>query len=135
MIVVDTNLIAYFFINGSCSETAEQVFAKDPQWAAPVLWRSEFRSVLAKCIGKRCLGIEDAVEIAGAAETMMAGHEYAVRSPEVLRLAASAPCSAYDAEFVSLAKDLGVRLVTADVHLQTAFPGTALSPDRFIAGQ
>lgn len=135
MIVVDTNLIAYFFINGRFSETAERVFARDPQWTAPVLWRSEFRSVLTKCLGKGYLGLEDAVEIAGAAETMMAGREYAVNSPEVLHLAASSPCSAYDAEFVALAKDLGIRLVTADARLQKAFPGTAFSPDEFVAGR
>ena len=135
MIVVDTNIIAYFFISGKFSETAEKVFAKDPEWTAPVLWRSEFRSVLTACVGKGHLGLEDAVEIAGAAETMMAGSEYSVSSPEVLRLAASAPCSAYDAEFVGLAKELGVWLVTADVRLQKAFPGTALSPDRFVSGK
>ena len=135
MIVVDTNLIAYFFIKGRFSELAEQVFAKDPEWTAPLLWRSELRSVLAKCVGKGFLQLEDAVEIAGAAETMMAGREYAVSSPEVLRLAALSPCSAYDAEFVALAKDLGIRLVTADAHLIKTLPGTAVGPDRFLAGR
>jgi len=135
LIVVDTNLIAYFFINGRFSEMAEEVFARDPEWTAPVLWRSEFRSVLTKCIRKSYLGLEVAVKIAGAAETMMAGREYAVNSPDVLRLAASASCSAYDAEFVALAEDLGIKLVTADVRLQKAFPGTAFSPDSFVAGE
>jgi predicted nucleic acid-binding protein len=135
LIVVDTNIIAYFFINGRFSEAAEKVFGTDRQWAAPVLWRSEFRSVLAKCVGKGYLGLEDAFEIAAAAETMMAGREYAVSSLDVLRLAASAASSAYDAEFIALAQELGIRLVTADTRLQKAFPGTAFSPDRFVAGE
>ena len=132
MIVVDTNVLAYFFINGEFSKAAECVFSRDPQWAAPLLWRSEFRSVLVKCIAKNSLGLEDAVDIMRAAELLMTGCEYAVPSLDVLRLAASSRCSAYDAEFVALAREAGLKFVTVDADLQRAFPGIAVSPERFL---
>jgi predicted nucleic acid-binding protein len=40
--------------------------------------------------------------------------------------------SAYDYEFVAVAEDLAVRLVTADRQVLQAFPSIAVSPDKFI---
>ena len=42
VIVADTNLIAYFAVRDANSELADAVFATDPVWVAPLLWRSEY---------------------------------------------------------------------------------------------
>lgn len=43
MIVVDTNIISYFYLNSEFSIVSEQIFQKDPVWGVPILWKSEFR--------------------------------------------------------------------------------------------
>ena len=47
MIVVDVNTVAYLWIPGELTALAEQVLARDPHWVSSVLWRSEFRNILA----------------------------------------------------------------------------------------
>ncbi len=45
MIVVDTNIITYFYISSEKSPQAGKLLSLDQQWKAPILWRSKFRSV------------------------------------------------------------------------------------------
>lgn len=132
MIVVDTNLLAYFFIHGEYSDMAEKAFKKDPQWLAPLLWRSEFRSVLVRCFRDGNIKFEDAAQIMGEAEVLMSEGEYMVGSDDVLRIAAATDCSASDAEFIVLAQELGITLVTMDSMILKAFPEIATRLDRFV---
>jgi len=131
MIVVDTNLIAHLLINGERTEIAEKVSRRDELWVSPSLWRSEFRNVLVKCVRGGLFGWDAAVRIMAEAESLMSGCEYDVGSGDVLSLAASSSCTAYDAEFVVLARALGVPLVTTDKELLENFPATAVDPARF----
>ena len=134
MIVVDTNIIGYLYLTSARSTQAEQLLLKDAQWSAPLLWRSEFRNVLALYIRKRLLSLEAAQEIMDEALNLMISQEYEVVSSQVLRLAAQSSCSAYDCEFVALAQDLSVPLITVDKQILDQFPNVAVSLDKYIAG-
>jgi predicted nucleic acid-binding protein len=134
MIVVDTNIIGYLFLTSDRSSQAEQALRKDPDWAAPLLWRSDFRNVLALYLRQDLLSLEDAHQIMDEASRLMRGMEYEVASLRVLSLVASSACSAYDCEFVALAQDLGVPLVTADRHILDQFPEASISLDTFVSG-
>lgn len=132
MIVADTNLIVYLYVKGQRTNQVEAVLQQDPAWAAPLLWRSEFRSTLMGLVKRKDLGLDDVLEIVSEAEQWMMGREYTVVSNKVLQLAVQSGCSAYDCEFVSLARDLEVTLVTSDRQILRAFPRVALSPEKFI---
>lgn len=132
MIVVDTNIISYFYLEGEYTKLAEKAFKKDSDWVVPLLWRSEFRNVLALYIRNKILTLEDAIKIAGKAELLLNGKEYTVNSANILELVNQSECTAYDCEFVALANDLGVFLVTVDKKVLTHFPSTAVRLDQFV---
>ena len=71
------------------------------------------------------LPLHAAVQTMEAGEDLMHGGEYGVRPARVLQLAADSGCSAYDCEFVALAVDLEVPLLTSDRQLLEAFPEVA----------
>jgi predicted nucleic acid-binding protein len=132
VIVADTNLIAYLLIDGPRTSLAEAVHGKDPAWSAPLLWRSEFRNVLASYLRRGEMSVASAIEHMDAAEAVMGGNEFGVESPTVLALAQSSRCSAYDCEFVQVALALNVPLVTSDARLLAAFPHAAVAPADFV---
>ncbi len=134
MIVSDTNLIAYLLLGGTGTSAARAVFIRDPEWAAPLLWRSEFRSILGGYVRRAELRIGDAITVQRKAEELLAGREYLVRSEPVLRLVESSTCSAYDCEFVSLAEQLRIPFVTSDRRILRDFPTVAVNPPSYAGG-
>lgn len=127
MIVVDTNILAYFYLPGEYTAIAEDLLASNPEWAAPVLWRSEFRNILAGYLRRGRLRFDQALALQHEAESLLYGAEHEVDSQAVLDLVRDSDCSAYDCEFVALARALQTRLVTMDGKLLRAFPDTAVA--------
>lgn len=127
MIVVDTNVLAYLYLPTEFSAHAEALLERDPDWIAPVLWRSEFRSILSGYMRRKALTFEEAAALQAEAESLLAGNEHEVDSRRVLELVRDSDCSAYDCEFAALAMGLGVKLVTMDRKLLKAFPKHAVS--------
>ena len=122
MIVVDTNVLAYLLLPGPKTSLAEALLLDHPQWAAPPLWRSEWRNVLATYLRRDLLNLPAALALMQKAEAILSAHEEPVASEQVLALARSSRCSAYDCEFVAAAQQLGVPLVTEDQKILSAFP-------------
>jgi predicted nucleic acid-binding protein len=131
MIVADTNLIVYLFISGDKTPLAQEVLTKDPHWIVPPLWQSEFRNVLAGYI-RRGMKLAQAKRIMEEAMSTFEDREVAPSSEKILDLIAKSNCSAYDCEFVSLAAQLDVPLVTADRQLLSQFPNSAKSLEDFV---
>ena len=132
MIVADVNLVAHLLLGGPATATAQRVLERDAEWAAPLLWRSEFRSVLAAHMRQRGLHLDHAWRAHMLANELLAGREYAVHGEQVLALVAATNCSACDCEYAALAIELGVPLVTADKQLLRSFADQAISPRQFV---
>ena len=132
MIVVDTNVIGYLYLANSNSPQAELALRKDATWTAPLLWRSEFRNVLALHLRKQLLSLEASQLIMTEALGQMQDQEYEVDSDQVLKLVTLSKCSAYDCEFVALAQELALPLVTVDKQILRDFPKLAISLADFV---
>jgi len=127
MIVVDTNVLAYLYLPGEHTAAAEALLEREPEWIVPILWRSEFRNILAGYVRKSLISFEQAVSLQAEAESLLAGGEYEVESRAVLELARDSDCTAYDCEFIALAMKHDTKLFTMDKKLLRAFPNRALS--------
>lgn len=125
MIVVDTNVIVHFALNGMLKEKTFKLLRANPNWAVPLLWRSEFRNVLALYLRKNLLSLNAALEIIDVVENELNLIEYSINSNQVLELVNKSKCSAYDCEFVVLAKQLKTKLVTEDKLIIKEFPRIA----------
>lgn len=134
MIVVDTNVIAYLLLPTPDTDLAEGLLRQDPEWCAPLLWRSELRNVLALYLRKRAIDLSSALRLQEEAESLLWDREFQVPSVEVLELVAASPCSAYECEFIALAKDLEVPMVTSDRKVLNAFPDITWSLRAYVEG-
>ncbi len=132
MIVVDSNVIAYCWINGPLTELAQRIRVRDPEWHAPILWRSEMRSILTGYLRDGSLSAAQIARIMEAAEEALAGHEHLVPSERVFHLVRESRLSAYDCEFVALSGALAVPLVPADRAILRAFPARAVAMPDFL---
>jgi predicted nucleic acid-binding protein len=127
MIVADSNILAYLYLPCEFTQYAEELLMADPEWVAPVLWRSEFRNILAGYVRRKTITFEQAYELQREAESLLSGNEYEIDSLDVLTLVRDSDCSAYDCEFVALAKRLDVNLITMDKKVLKLFPLIAKS--------
>jgi predicted nucleic acid-binding protein len=132
MIVVDANVVAYFFIDGKKTALARRVREHDAQWIVPEIWRHEFLNILVTSCLFAKLPQEQACRIWDEVEEMLGGNIYGPDMKEVLSAAVERSTTAYDAEYVVLAKAKGIQCVTEDTALQKAFPGTAVSMAAFL---
>jgi predicted nucleic acid-binding protein len=130
LIIADTNLIAYHFIDGPVTEDAQRVLGRDAEWYAPPQWQGEFLNVL-------WLTVRSTTISAVLADQTYAKAAALVRTTQrphfraVLDLAIRSGCSPYDCEFVVLAKATRVPLVTNDQKVLAAFPDVAVSIHEF----
>jgi len=132
MIVVDTNVLIHFYYPGEFTVFSEELFLMDPDWIAPILWRSEFKNVSIGFFRKKIVPFSTAISAIELAEAKMLNHEFSTSSILVMDLAKESGCTTYDCEFVALAKIRGVPFITWENRLQHAFPETAVSPKAFL---
>ncbi len=132
MIVADSNLVAYLLIPGANSALADEVFRKDADWAVPLICRSELRNVLTLYMRHQGMSLLQAQITMGKAERLWSGREYAIPSDDVLELTFRHKLTAYDGEFVALAAQLGVPLVTFDRAVCKACPDVTVSAGDFL---
>ena len=132
MIVADANLLVYLLVpSGQLTRRAEYVRSREKVWIAPPLLRSELLNVLSGHVRRGDMDVDKAAKTYRRGLAMT---EISLALPEplsILRSADQTGCSTYDVEYVSLAIELGLRLVTADQQVLRAYPNVAVSMETF----
>ena len=115
MIVVDASvLVGLAFSRDEYHAHALAARRRDPDWQAPMLIRSETRNVGRGYFlkGEPFATVAAAIRAASAAITT-----HVVGDDEVLEVVKDGHLTAYDAEYVALARRLACRLVTTDTDI------------------
>jgi predicted nucleic acid-binding protein len=133
VIAVDTNILCYYWLASPLVAQVEALERRDPEWVVPPLWRSEFRNTLAASVRHQILSLQGAIDLIERAEARMRKREVAVSSRSVMELVANSSCTAYDCEFVAVARQREIPLVTADRQILREFPHIAVSLADFLA--
>jgi len=137
MIVVDAMILTYAIIEVPDQTPAvNRLLDQELVWGAPTLWRSELRNVLLQYVRAvagdqpgTTLAVDDARRKMQVAETLIGDRTFEVDSESVLDEAEAMGLSVYDSEYVVLAKDLGVPLVTTEGEVLRGVPEVAVHPE------
>jgi len=132
MIVVDANVIAYFWIPGDFTELARKLLLKEPKWISVPLWRSELRSIVTQYVRQSMMLESVATDVLRSAFDQMNRNECSVSNDAVMKYVFASRASAYDCEYIALATEKGVPLVTCDKPLIRAFPDVAVHLTTFL---
>ncbi len=131
MIVADTNIIVYLMVDTDFSDLSARAFKKDSEWVAPALWKSEFMNSLALYLRRKTISIDTAQRILKTAMAAISS-EFEIAPERILDLIGSSKCSSYDCEFVALAQQLQIPLVTMDKRILSQFPQAAISLKQYV---
>jgi predicted nucleic acid-binding protein len=127
VLLVDTNIIAYLLIEGDYTAAAQNLRRRDPDWRSEAFLMVEFTNVLAASIVAGRMTLPLAQRFLLKAGSLLHGKLAHIPHPPVLATAAQYRVSAYDARFLALSEQLGVRLVTEDTKLRAAAPALTQS--------
>lgn len=114
MIVVDTNVMVRFVFGGDEAGEAARLYRRDPEWTAPGILMSELRNVLVGFARRGTVTLDQAVSMSDDAAVVLGRRIVNVPGSRVVATALECGLSAYDAEFVVLARMLAVPLATLD---------------------
>lgn len=127
MVLVDTNILAYLLIQGDRTAQAQALFVQDRDWQSEHFLLVEFSNLLATTVRAATLQPGVAEDTLMAAQELLANGLHLVAHSATLDVAVRHGVSGYDARFLALANDLGVRLVTEDARLRQAAPMLTMS--------
>lgn len=122
MIAVDCKVLAYLLLDGDETPRARALLERDADWHSEAMLMIEFTNVLATAMRARRLSTRDATIAMAQAEGVMEPGLHTANHREVLAMATRYRVSAYHARYLVVARDLDIKLVTADAKLRAAVP-------------
>ena len=127
MLLVDTNVVAYLLIEGDHTKAAQKLYSRDPDWRSEAFLLVEFTNVLVSSIARKRMTLSMAEDSLAKVFSLFDGKLGRIPHASVLAIATRHRVSAYDARFLSLADQLGSRLITEDARLRAAAPALTQS--------
>jgi predicted nucleic acid-binding protein len=132
VVLVDTNIIAYLMIRGDRTAAAQQLFERDSDWCSEAFVMVEFSNVIATYVRTGALTQAQGTKLLLDSQAHLPTL-HSVVNTQALETAMQFGISAYDARFISLARQLKLKLITEDAKLRVAVPAWTMSLDDALA--
>ena len=120
MVLVDTNVIAPLYVRSARTEAVEELFARDAVWRTEPLALIELSNMLITYERSRYITAATARDCLNRAAAFLQPQLFRVSHQAALEAALDYRVPAYDARFLALADQLGIRLITEDARLRAA---------------
>ena len=133
MIIADNNIIVPIFLDEPHSSTCEELYEKEARWITPYLWQSEFKHVLTRSVKIEQFTIEGARQVFETADSAFSPLQQAVDHKQSFDLSLRYRLSGYDGEYVWLAENLQLPLVTFDKEVLKRASHVAVHPEEYLA--
>lgn len=134
MIVADTNLVVPLLIEHEFRDRALELFHRDSDWHLPDWWQIELCNVLRNYQRAKLFERAEVLEIQRRAVSLFPPENTHRGNLEfTLQIACDEAITAYDARFIALARNYGMKLVTEDIRLRSACPDDTLSLEQALA--
>lgn len=122
VVLVDTNVIVSLLIDNDWSDRARELYRRDPRWQTENHALVECTNVLVRYLRNGLMTGAEARAVLLTAETLFADNALHADHQAALMVGWERQVSAYDARFLVVARELGVRLTTEDAKLRHAAP-------------
>ena len=122
MVAVDCNVLVHLLLEGEQTPRARALLEHDADWHSEALIFAELTNVLATAMRARHMPLNDASMVLTQAEGVLEASLHAANNYAVLATAQHYRVSAYDARYLVVARNLGVKLVTDDAKLRKSAP-------------
>lgn len=122
MVAVDCNVLVHLLLDGEQTPRARALLEHDADWHSESLVMVELINVLATAMRARKLPLKDAAPVLTQAEGVVGSTLHTASRFDALAIAAHYRISAYDAHYLVVARNLGVKLVTEDARLRKSVP-------------
>lgn len=111
---------------GDDGAAAQRLLRRDSAWTAPPILLSELRNVLVGFVRRGDITNEQAAAMSEDASAVLGGRIAGVSARQTITAALECGLTAYDAEFVVLARMLKVPLATSDSAILKGAPDLAV---------
>jgi predicted nucleic acid-binding protein len=122
VVLIDTNVLVYLLIESDFTGASQELRKRDPDWRSESFILIEFSNVLAREIALREMTLETAQSLLVKATELLGDGLARITHSSALDTAARFGITAYDARFLALARQAGLRLTTEDKQLRSAAP-------------
>ncbi|KAB2639892.1 MAG: type II toxin-antitoxin system VapC family toxin [Verrucomicrobia bacterium] len=126
MIVVDSSVISFLFLEGELTESVKELHRIDSEWITPPILNHEMLNILA-VVGTADQAVAPMEEIWRDLRALLGSRQQVPDPLRSLHLAIELKISGYEAQYVALAQQLNMPLVTEEQRLLEQLPALCLS--------